>query len=456
MRYTLIQPEEIQMRESRGLVKDVYDPNPKIRQPLSAYRTMLQLIQNNATLAAAYDIVMETSVYRGFDFIRGTKEERDKLRELFDIDKLNFLQVLPNIIYSLVYYGDAFLELRKKDSAKPNELYPLETTEMRIRYDEHGKVDGYVQRQFNMDAMTEDQAITKENELIPEKDGGDGVRTHGVFFGEGEVIHFRMKWIGSQVYSYNPNEPIIETASTRLYAGNYLKQIFINMPPRYVAHLAGIGNADFKLAKKEFQATKTNYKKTIAFSKSSDPTSKLTIQEIKPPYDKVLIDVIKWLDTELLKITRVPRTWVEESGVENRGIGESITLPYDIHIKYIHSNVLEIPINKHLLKKVFKVSSKSRLKFNEASRKGEMEILQNAGLLRNMGLKPEALVKYLDDRGICGTDPTDFEETQIKKDMELNESRQRMNKSTDSMTQNIGSNGISTTKESAKKMGAAA
>ena len=52
MRYTLIQPEEIQLRESRGLVKDVYDPNAKIRQPLSAYRTMLQLIQADPTLAA--------------------------------------------------------------------------------------------------------------------------------------------------------------------------------------------------------------------------------------------------------------------------------------------------------------------------------------------------------------------------------------------------------------------
>lgn len=452
MRYTLIQPEEIQMRESRGLVKDVYDPNPKIRQPLSAYRTMLRLIQADPTLATAYDILMETTVYRGFDFIKGTKEERDKLRKLFD--DLNFLQILPNIIYSLCYYGDAFLELRRRNSAKPNELYPLETTEMRIRYDEHGEVNGYVQRQFNTDSLTEEQTITKENELIPKKDGGDGIRTYGVFFEADEVIHFRMKWIGSQVYSYNPNEPIIQTASTKLYANNYLMQIFLNMPPRYIAHLAGIGPSDFKKAKQEFQSAKTNYKRTIAFSKSSDPTSKLELKKIDPPYDKELIDIIKWLNNEIIKITRVPRTWIEESGVENRGMGESITLPFDIRIKYIHSNVLEIPINKQLLKKVFKVSSKVKIKFNEASRKGEMEILQNAGLLRDMGLKPKAMVDYLDARGICGLDPTDFEEQQLNKNMELNPSRQRMNKNTQNMTQNLDANGVSAV--SAKKMKAEA
>ena len=47
--------------------------------------------------------------------------------------------------------------MRKKDSAKPNELFPLETTEMRIIYNQHGVVTGYVQRQFNTSNLTEEQ-----------------------------------------------------------------------------------------------------------------------------------------------------------------------------------------------------------------------------------------------------------------------------------------------------------
>lgn len=445
MKFSLIKPE-IQIRESLGLVKDIYDPLNTVRQPLSEYRVMLDLIHRSPTLAAAYDIIVDFCTYRGYDFIGGDKKKRDELRELFD--DLNFTQILPNIIYNLLYYGDAFLELRKVNSkTTPSELWVLETTEMRIAYDIHGKILGYVQRQFDMNGLTEQEILEKE-------------RTQGVFFSADDVIHFRMKWIGSQVYSYNPNEPISTVASNKLYAENYLMNIFINMPPRYVAHLAGISPADYNTAKQEFRSAKTNYKKTIAFSRSSDPNSKLTLQKIEAPYDKDLIEIMKWLDNQILKITRVPRTWIEESGVENRGVGESLNLPFEVRLKAIHANVLEPPINHVLLKQLgyFKkpVGSerKIRIRFNEPSRKGETEILRNVGLLRDMGLKQDALVNYLDDRGILGLDPEDFDEQQLRKNMELNPSRQRMSQSNKGMTSKLNEAGVSD--ESAKKMEATA
>ncbi|MEK7178137.1 MAG: hypothetical protein AAB721_00540, partial [Patescibacteria group bacterium] len=198
MRFHLQVPEQIQIRESQGFVKDIYDPTSSVRTPLSEYKTFLDLIHRDGTLATCYDIITEFTTYRGFDFIRGDKSKRDKLRNLFEND-LNFKQVLPNIIYSLLYYGDCFLELRKNNSATPNELWVLETTEMRIEYDKNGKVSHYIQRPFNMSGMTDEEAKTAEKE-------------QGVFWTPDEVIHFRMKWIGSQVYSYNPNEPISQVA----------------------------------------------------------------------------------------------------------------------------------------------------------------------------------------------------------------------------------------------------
>lgn len=439
MRFQLITPDQIQVRESMGLVKDIYDPLSTIRQPLSDYRVMLDLIKRDPTLAAAYDIIVDFTTHRGYDFIGGTKEERDKYRKIFE--KLDFKRVLTNLVYTLCYYGDAFMELRTV-SGVVSELYVLETTEMRIDYDIHGKVRGYVQRQFSTQGLTEEQI--KEREGTPENPN------MGVFFAPDEVIHFRMKWIGNQVYSYNPNESISTVASTRLYAGNYLMNIFINMPPRYVAHLAGIGSKDYETAKAEFQSAKTNYKKTIAFSKSSDPNSKLNLQKIDPPYDEKLIAILKWLDKQILKITRVPKSWIEESDVENRGVTESIQRPFDVRIQAIHRNVLEPMINSILLPGLGNTNDKLQIRFNEISKKGEMEILQNAGLLRDMGLKPEALVRYLDERGILGTDPSDFEETQLKKNMELNPSRKRMDASMDDMTQNRNERGVS--EESAAKM----
>lgn len=443
MKFSIVNTAEIGIRESRGLVKDIYDPTSAIREPLSEYRTMLDLIHSDNTLATAFDIIVDFATYRGFDFIGGTKIRRDELRTLFD--DLNWQQVQTNLLYSMLYYGDAFLELRRNNSNKPNELWVLETTEMRIKFDKNGKVEGYIQRPFKLDGLTEQEVLDKE-------------QTMGIFFKPEEVIHFRMKWIGSQVYSYNPNEPMLTEAKTKIYSSNYLYNIFINMPPRYVAHLAGISTKDFVGAKKEFQSTKTNYKKTIAFSRSSDPASKLQLQKIDPPYDKTLIDIIKWLNQEMLKVTRVPRSWVEESGTENRGVTEAEQRPFDVRIGAIHNNMIEPMINMKLLpslgysKKPTGSEKKLRFKYNEISRKGETEILANATSLQAMGLKPLALKRYLDDRGILGIDEDDFQDLNAMKagvgmstakDKDSFPSRKRMNKSIDDMTQNRNEAGVS-------------
>ena len=459
MEFHLEIPTEIQIRESRGLVKDIYDPASSVREPLSEYRTMLDLIHREPTLAVAFDIITEFATYRGYDFIRGTREERDRHRGLFE--SINFVQVLPNIIHTLCYYGDGFLELRKKDSKIVNELYVLETTEMRIQHDEHGRVAGYVQRPFNISGMTEEQILKKELEPGPDRP------TMGIFFKPEEVIHFRMKWIGSQVYSYNPNEPISKVASTKLYAGNYLMNIFINMPPRYIALLAGVDHADFENAKTAFRDAKTNYKRTIAFARSNKPEAKLQIQKVEPPYDVQLIDVIKWLNKEILKITRVPRTWVEGEDTENRGVGESLNLPFEARIGFIHRVVLEPPINRQLVpavnekeagsderKDTGNPSSKDLkavvLRFNQISRKAEKEILEALVQLNSMGLKREAMVNYLDDRGILGIDPDDFEEMRAPIPKDNFPSRKREDKAVDDMKQELDETG--TSRKSAKKM----
>ncbi len=434
MRLEYIEPE-VNIRTSRGLVKDIIDSASSVREPLTEYKVMLDLIHQDPVLARAFDIIVDFSTYNGYDFIGGAVKTRNKLRDLF-YSKLNYNQVQTNIMYGLCYYGDQFLELRKENSIVPNELWPLETTEMRIQYDSHGKVERYWQRPFSMSGLTPVEIAEKE-------------QSHGIPFDPDEVIHFRMKWIGSQVYSYNPTTPASTAIATKLYAQNYLMKIFMNMPPRYHMHLAGIGKQQFNEAKREFQSAKTNYSKAIAMTRSSDPQSRPTITKIEPPYDQTLLDVMKYLRNEVLTITGVPRSWVQESANENRGITEAEQRPFDVRIKAIHRNVIEPPINNKLLPLLgysrvpSGTENKLMLRYNEISVKGETEILQNAGLLRDMGLKPKALVRYLDEKGIVGLDPTDFDETQLRKNMELNPSRERMDKNKEDMTSELDEKGVS-------------
>jgi len=114
MNFELVTPDQINIRESMGLVKDIFDPMTRVREPLSEYRTMLELIQRDNTLSTAFDIIVDFATHRGLDFIGGTKKERDNLRSIFE--NLRFREVISNILYSLLYYGDAYLELRKNDS----------------------------------------------------------------------------------------------------------------------------------------------------------------------------------------------------------------------------------------------------------------------------------------------------------------------------------------------------
>jgi hypothetical protein len=449
MKFELVQPEQIQVRESLGLVKGDYDIYSKINQPLTEYQTMLDLVRRDPTLARAFDIIVEFATHRGYDFINGDRKQRDKMRILFD-KTLNFKQVLPNLLYSLLYYGDAFLELRKNKSDTPNELFVLETTEMRIKHDIHGKIESFIQRPFALQGMTEIQILDKEQKF-------------GIVFSPEECLHFRMKPIGSNVYSFNPTEPAATYLSTKLYASNYLMNIFINMPPRYVSLLAGASKDDYLKAKVEFQSAKTNYKKTIAFVRSTDPQAKLNIEKLEAPYDKDLLEFMKWLTNEIIAVTGVPRLWLMEAGSENRSAGEAEQRPFDVRIKAIQRNILEPTINLKLLPlltgeddpdmefETSEDSGKPQFKFNEISIKGETEILANLNALIQAGLKNESKAKYLDFMGILGFDADDFEDPMVAQSKDSFPSRQRNDKNTKSMTQNMNERGVSDS--SGKKMG---
>ena len=63
------------IRTSRGFVKDTYDPASAVREPLTGYREMLELIRRDPAIATAFDILVDFSTYRGYDFINGSKNQ---------------------------------------------------------------------------------------------------------------------------------------------------------------------------------------------------------------------------------------------------------------------------------------------------------------------------------------------------------------------------------------------
>src|SRR3990167_10428177 len=132
----------LQERSSQGIVKDFYssasDPSSSFNPPPYLYKTLMDMVMADPILFTAVNLTVDLVTYRGYSFIG--KNER-AIKEAYDLfeNKLDFDQVIDNITWQLITYGDAFLEIRwNKSKTEVMELHPLETSEMRIKFDEHG------------------------------------------------------------------------------------------------------------------------------------------------------------------------------------------------------------------------------------------------------------------------------------------------------------------------------
>jgi len=367
---------EIDIRTSRGIVKDWnLGQNNKVQEPIANYDILLDMFRNDEIVARCSEIISEWGSYRGFDFIRGTKSQRDKARKKFK--ELKLQSILPNILLTQVIYGDTFIEKRKKNG-KLDELFVLETTSIKIKYDKHGKVEKYIQNENTVDEVP---------------------------FTADQIIHIPSIQIGSNVYSYTPFEPIASGYATKKYGENYIKDILINMPPMLKAHLKGASKEQRAILKAEIQRVKVAKARTLVSygTESSD----LDLEIISPDFKNGILEILNWFETKVLRRFGVPAVWVQKVDTDNRGNAEATIRPFEVKICSMHQGIAQ-KFNQELLPdlKLGEVA----LKFNLISDKIEAEVMGNVMLMKEMGLKPEALIRYLDDRGLMGFDKTDFVE----------------------------------------------
>lgn len=422
--------ELMETRSSQGYVKDFgfkfgSDVVTGLKPADIHYDILLDMFRNDPVLSTAIDITVDAVTNNSFKFIgdndRLVKETTKLFFEVYDFDR-----VLDNIIYSLLIYGDSFLEIRE-ESGKPIELHPLETSEMHINYDEHGEVTSYMQ--------------------IP-----PGKTSTKIVFSPDSVIHFRLKWIGSRVYSYNPCEPIAKSFSTKIFAYNYLSQIFENLPPK----LMYILNSASDDQKKEFVANlrkvKTNPHEDIVIKTSNDKG--FDTREFQVKFDTGLVQIIEHLRKEVLMIHRVPPIWVGMIQEGNRSTAEALIYPFELRVRKLQ-HILSSDINKFLLPKLGIKNLEFR--FNPIAFSSELSILQNAQIMKTLGLEAEGehpIVYYLKQKGIeipnNSTIPS--AEEMMQRESELSgpqiqsdsaPSRQRENKQTNKMTSNLNEKGVS-------------
>lgn len=377
----------VSQRSSFGVVRDYYEEYgvEKIHTPPTDYDILYDMFISDSVINTAFEIVVEYVTQEGYDFVSESKDKIDKARETFF--DFNFDEVLDTIIYSLLIYGDAFLELRKI-GGEIKELWVLETSEMVIQYNENGKVVGYIQRPRH--APKEGQKLKDDKRWKPDN-----------------IIHFTYKKVGHTVFSETPLASVTRSFTTRLYAQNFLNSIFINLPPKLLFHLQGAN----KVQRGEFIETLRLSKRNphIDIVSYGPETSKIQFQDLTPQFNSGLMSVLEYLREEVLAVTRVPGMLlgITDSDGANRGTGELMMAPFEAHVKKIQHRISN-KINRELMEKIgFK---ETKYRFNPLSHRDEGIVLENVEKLYAIGAKPSGVAKYLHKHGMNILEEDDFME----------------------------------------------
>ena len=422
-------------RASLGYVTDYSykygsDTATGLKPPDVHYDILLDMFRNDPVLSTAISITVDATTNNSFKFIGDNKRLVDETTKLF-FNKFDFDRILDNIIYSLLIYGDAFLEVRE-ENGQVTELHPLETREMDIIYSKHGEIESYIQVPPGMP--------NKKIVFIPEN-----------------VIHFRRTWIGSRIYSYSPLEPVARSYSTNVYAHNYLRQIFENLPPKLIYILNESNDENRQELRANLRRVKTNPREDLIIK--SQNKDGFDFKEFQVKFDEGLSKVIDGLTKEVLMVTRVPPIWIGLIQGDNRSTGEALIYPFELNVRRIQRNVSS-DINKFLLPRLN--LKNVEFKFNPIAFSSETSVLDIASKMKAIGLEPgeeegeHPIVHYLKEKGIQIPEGTKIPsaEEMMERQKEMNPqdpkiqddtapSRQRMDKSTTKMTSNLNDKGAS-------------
>lgn len=420
----------LEERSSKGIVKDYYTRfKPEISPKNKSFKelpfieqTLMSMVKADPILFSAVELTVDTATSKGYDFLGENSREIKRARKLFN-DKLDFDQIISNILFQIQIYGNAYLEVRWNESkTEVIELHALESSEMKIEFNENGDILYYLQ-----------------------KVAGKG-KEHWPTFDLDEVIHFRMYNIGSSVYSHAPFEAITRSYANRVYANDYLMKIFLNMPPKMIYFLKNASEKQRELFFENLIRAKQDYRiDVVAQGEAFD--SKLA----EVSFDNGLMQVLDYLRKEVLMITRVPPHWIGLLDGANRGIGENVVIPFKTKITKLQQKIAS-QINHELMPKL-KLSN-LEFKWNAVSLMDDKEIIANMAQLKAIQYDSETITEYGRERGLDLNEDAEIEQflpptggPQIQDDSAP--SRQRANPA-ENMNNKIDEQGVS--KEGAKKL----
>lgn len=356
----------INTRASRGFAKDFVSGDRQKLQPKPANTNMLfEMFINDPLVSSACDITVDAMMANRYTF-RGESESLVKsTTETFEND-YDFDQVLPNLVYQMLIYGDAYLELVYQGGSV-TEFHPLESSQMEMRFNKHGEVLGYQQKKDEQ----------KRN------------------FTTDQVIHFSLRNIGSSKYSTVPFEPISTDYTTKVYAKNYIKTIFENFPPRMAYFLETTNTDQIRQFLENLRVSKQNPHMDFVASGGKVQAQNIGAFE----FSKGMVDLLNYLRQEILMTFRVPPIMLgipDNSNRSNSDAQVGSLSSFQLRINSLQNHIAS-QINRELLPKL---NIKLKFKFNPVTVLNEEKFIDIAQKMKQIGIDDDTVLQYIQDKGV--------------------------------------------------------
>lgn len=408
------------VRESAGFVKGY---TPLASQPFLApnntkaeYSVFYDLYCRDPIVRGAVDCVAEESI-KNKGYFMGSKTAIADAEALFD--ELDFYTIAETHVRTQHLYGNSFVELVFDDSGMLDELHNLESTEMFIGYNEHGKIEYYEQRPWGRNMLAEPQTSDK-NQYTKRWDPES-------------IVFLPMIRLGSKVNSEWPLEPAARALATRQYSNYYIESIFKNFRPQTLYSIEN--NVSPDQVKSLVEAIRAADK---------DPSKKiLSVGDVKVQtsgmyeFKKDLVDILNFVRQEVLVTTRVPGSYVGITDNSNRGIGEMEAAAFQSHLLRIQRDI------EKLAHEVLEAAGiKATFKCKPPSIKSQTDIIDQAKKLRDMGYGDDVITKFLFENGISIDENAKFIQDN-KVSMDMQPSRQSSGKGVTEGKYNLDSTGRS-------------
>jgi len=367
--------------DSKGLIKDYqeYLAGTGVgrggvlgRAPRTSTEVALRVIRNDPVVRAAVIKLVDKVVESGWrvQALDGNKKSRKGDLEAL-LRKVRFDRVIRKVVFNLILYNNAFVELRKKGGVL-SDVNVLEPEFMRIEAKDNGDVVGYYQ------------------------ETGGSSQSYPRWKVD-EVVHFKLDDFTSNVWSEFNIEALYETILIKDYARNWLSWLYKTNQFRPVLSVEATNSTKMKELLSFLKFAEQHVGKPIPVE------GKLTVSPLQEPsIVEWPLKVISWCNTEVMKLLQVPEISVGTSDNGGRADGAEQREYLNTRVFNIH-RLLEDDITYDLFVKAG--FGKVEFVFGILDETVRTRVFENVQLMRNSNFTEDAILEYMEAQGVIFSTP---------------------------------------------------